>query len=109
MILGQKRQSIRLETFIDGAFHIPGGVDGLIMLKNINTEGCGISVDHSIRAGSPINLEIRFPGMPVFATGRVIWIKEKEKSELYKFDAGVKLWEIAPTDHERILNSAFAI
>jgi len=83
-----------------------------------NHQGCSSAINLSkggirffaikkISIGSVLELKFFLPGenKPVFAIGKIIWLKRKEEEE--GFDAGIEFLQIDSFDRSRILAYAY--
>lgn len=104
-----KRKFLRFGAFLEGVFSAENGLDGLIMLTNFSKEGVKASLNRKLSPGTIIKLEIQFPGsiVPLFAKGKIIWIKKGNLDWTYGYDVGLKWQEIVPEDRRRILDFAY--
>ncbi|MBU1043217.1 MAG: PilZ domain-containing protein [Candidatus Omnitrophica bacterium] len=102
-----KRKEPRLFTLIDGAFKLNNNRQGCLLFTNINHVGCGVSLTRTVSPGTRISFNIRFPGTPVQAKGKVIWSKKRSIKALYNVDAGIELEEINSLDKQRIMATSY--
>ncbi len=98
----ERRKFIRLDATIDVKYKILKiGKKGEAVSKNISGEGIRLSIGEEIPPASILLLEMKIPVYPesIIAKGIVIWSK---KSEIKKFEIGVKFIKINPIIKTRI-------
>ncbi|MBU0633546.1 MAG: PilZ domain-containing protein [Candidatus Omnitrophica bacterium] len=104
-----KRRYARLGAFLEGAFETENGLHGLVMLTNFSREGFRAYLNRRIDAGCLIKLEIWLPGsiVPVFISGKVIWLKKSAYDWTYHFEAGLKNEEMDVDDRHRMMEYVY--
>jgi hypothetical protein len=91
-----KRRYSRLDSVINGTFlSREDNAYGDIMLTNLSRDGFKASLSKPLVPGRIIQFQVRYPEqtMPVFTTGKVMWLKPKNQDATYGFDAGIHLVE----------------
>jgi len=91
-----KRRYSRLDSVINGSFiSREDNVCGDIVMTNFSQDGFKAALSRPIVPGRIINFQMRYEDhpMPVFATGKVMWVKEKNQDLTFCFDAGIHLLE----------------
>ena len=91
-----KRRYSRLDSVINGTFiSRQDNAYGDIMMTNFSCNGFKACLSKPIVCGRIIQFQMRYDNqiMPVFATGKVIWVTAKNQDLTYDFDAGIHLLE----------------
>ncbi len=91
-----KRRHSRLDSVINGTFICrQDNACGDIVMTNFSQGGFQAALSRPIVPGRIINFQMRYDqhAMPVFATGKVVWVREKNQNLTYGFDAGIHLLE----------------
>ncbi|MBU1044900.1 MAG: PilZ domain-containing protein [Candidatus Omnitrophica bacterium] len=91
-----KRRYSRLDSVINGTFlSREDNAVGDMMLTNFSRDGFKAALSRPIVPGRIIQFQMRYPNqtMPIFATGKVMWVKSKNQDLTYGFDAGIHLIE----------------
>lgn len=91
-----KRLYSRLDSVINGTFlSREDNSCGDVIMTNFSRDGFKASLSKPIVPGRTIQFQMRYNNhtMPVFTTGKVMWIKAKDRDLTYSFDAGIHLIE----------------
>ncbi|MFH1061595.1 MAG: PilZ domain-containing protein [Candidatus Omnitrophota bacterium] len=91
-----KRRYSRLDSVINGTFlSREDNAYGDIMMTNFSRDGFKASLSKPIVPGRIIQFQMRYDNhtMPIFATGKVMWVRAKNQDLTYDFDAGIHLLE----------------
>lgn len=108
--MGERRKFLRFEVPVDIKYMVPErAVEGISRGKNFSREGIGLYLKEEIPRQTLVELEIDLPGeiVPIFATGRVVWIREADERRDFDFIAGVELAKISSFDKSRILEYVY--
>lgn len=106
----ERRKFKRFDTYINVEFRSQAekANEGVGLSKDLSREGMKVSTDHSLAAGSLVDLEIHLPDevRPIRTTGKVMWAKPN-KSEEGGYEVGVCFLLIDPVDKFRALDYAY--
>ncbi len=104
-MLMEKRGTARLDKVIDGAFYSASdGTAGDMIVTNVSRSGFRAALSRTVVPGDKIRCALRSlrRAMPVFTTGKVVWVREKNKPVTFGYDAGVELMETDSLDKQKI-------
>ena len=75
-----------------------------IVGRNISEGGVCFTVYERLTKWTKLDMQIHVPfdSMPIFAKGKVVWIKKLGEEHSKTFDAGVIFTEIEPKEHKRL-------
>lgn len=105
-----KRKYTRADTVVNGAFFSKDdNVFGEVMMTNFSRDGFKASFNRPVASGRTLQFGILYPDniMPVFTTGKVVWVYAKRKDTTYCFDAGVKLQEVDSLKKQKVAEFDF--
>jgi c-di-GMP-binding flagellar brake protein YcgR len=106
----ERRKFKRFDAFMNVHYRAQEtkGGDGSGLSKDLSREGLKINTNHSLPAGSLLDLEIHVPDdtRPVRTTGKVLWTRPGNGEE-NGFDHGVSFLMIDPVDKFRVLDYAY--
>lgn len=108
--MAEKRKFLRFGTFLDGAFTAATENNkGLLMVTDASREGLKAAINRRLPEGTEIEIELYFPGsiVPIFASGRVIWLRKAKNGWTYAFECGIHLLKIDAMDRQRVLDYAY--
>lgn len=91
-----KRRYSRLDSVINGTFlSREDNSYGDIMMTNFSRDGFKASLSKPIVPGRIVQFQMRYDNqaMPIFATGKVMWVSAKNQDLTYGFDVGIHLLE----------------
>ncbi|MBU1087801.1 MAG: PilZ domain-containing protein [Candidatus Omnitrophica bacterium] len=91
-----KRRYSRLDSVINGTFlSREDNACGDMLMTNFSRDGFKAALNRPIVPGRIIQFQMRYLNytMPIFATGKVMWVKAKNQDLTYGFDAGIQLIE----------------
>lgn len=106
----ERRKFLRFEAPVDIRYSLSEkAVEGISRGRNFSREGIGLYLKEKIHRGTVVELEIELPDeiVPIFATGKVVWVKEAEEQRKGDFIVGVELIKISSFDKSRILEYAY--
>lgn len=106
----ERRKFLRFEVPVDIKYRFPEkAVEGISKGKNFGREGIGLYLKEEIPRQTMVELEIGLPDeiVPIFAAGRVVWVKEADEQQDFDFIAGVELTRISSFDKSRILEYVY--
>tara|TARA_Y100000031_G_scaffold86897_1_gene95563 strand:+ start:334 stop:696 length:363 start_codon:yes stop_codon:yes gene_type:complete len=78
-------------------------IEDQIVGKDISESGASFIVYDRLTGGTKLDLEIQIPfdSMPIFAKGKVVWIKKVGQLHEKAFEVGVIFTKIDPRDEKR--------
>ena len=107
----ERRQFVRLDTRLDLTYtEVTGAAKHQTVSKNIGGGGVCLFLEKELPVGTRLQVSIKIPGQeqPVNFLTEVIWCESYEvvgKTQRHRaIEAGVRIVEIAPTDHQVLLN-----
>ena len=101
--MDERRRHMRFEANLNGEFTVLNSDQrGLLTTNNFSRGGFKAVLNKRVDEGAILNCEMRFPEtiMPFFSSGKVVWIREQEKNAGSKFDAGIQLEQMDPTERQ---------
>lgn len=108
--MSEKRKFLRFGTFLDGAFTAAAvNIKGLLMVTDASREGLKAAINRCLPEDTDMEIEIYFPGsiVPIFVTGKIIWLRKSKGGWTYEFECGIRLLKIDAMDRQRILDYAY--
>ena len=107
-MIKERRKFKRFDAFMNVQYRTQDGKsgEGVGLSKDLSREGLKISTDHSLNAGSLVDLEIQLPdeNRPIHTTGKVMW---SVRGNNENYESGVCFLLIDPLDKFRILDYAY--
>lgn len=91
-----KRRYKRLDSVINGSFcSREDNISGEMIMTDSSRSGLRVALNQPVLPGRILQVELmsREKNMPLFATGKVVWLRERKKDSMYNFDAGIQLLE----------------
>lgn len=88
----ENRQSNRSASVFNGAFFVKNGGTGPLIITDFSRSGIRALLKNKLSVGTKIRFEIMplVSFMPIFATGKIMWIKTRNGNMTYRFEAGIK-------------------
>ncbi len=112
MSADDKRNFLRLDAFLDGAFKVcSDGRQGIFRTGNVSRSGFKVMLNRYVETGNRLEMEVRRPGsiVPTFMTGKVVWIKDIQPDLPPGFEAGIEMEKIDPLERQIIMDYCFNI
>ncbi|MBI4846272.1 MAG: PilZ domain-containing protein [Candidatus Omnitrophica bacterium] len=106
----ERRKYMRFGTAIDGEFNTQeAGISGIFLAENFSRGGFKAALNRKVEKNSLLDWQINFPGtvMPIFATGKVVWVKERVHDSPDNFHAGVQLENVDTVEFKHLLDYCY--
>ncbi len=106
----EKRKFMRFDAPINIEYNFSGKkIKKLAISKNISRKGINIFLAEKLNPGIKLELQLSIPDeiIPIFAIGRLIWIKKIDNQSKNRFSAGIAIEKMAPFDLNTALQYAY--
>ncbi len=105
-----RRKHMRFDANISGEFHVRNSqTKGLLVTDNFSRGGFKATLNQKVELGVTLDCEMTFPEtiMPFFSSGKVVWVKDYTQDNSSKFDAGIELESIDPTERQFLIDYCY--
>ena len=109
-MVSDRRKHMRFETDINGEFQVrETDIKGLLSADNFSRAGFRATVNTKVDLGQVLECEMTFPDtiMPVFSSGRIVWVKENSLSNNVSYDVGVLLEQMDPIEKQCLIDYCY--
>lgn len=106
----EKRKFMRFDAPINIEYNFSRKkIKKLAISKDISRKGINIFLAEKLNPGIKLELQLSIPDeiIPIFAIGRLIWIKKINNQSKNRFSAGLVIEKIAPFDLNTALRYAY--
>ena len=109
-MVDDRRKHMRFDASIIGEFHVRNSqTKGLLTTDNFSRGGFKATLNQKVEQGVTLDCEMTFPEtiMPFFSSGKVVWIRDCAQGDSSKFDAGIQLESMDPTERQFLIDYCF--
>ncbi len=109
-MVDDKRKHMRFGASISGEFHVRNSqTKGLLTTDNFSRGGFKATLNQKVEEGVTLDCEMTFPEtiMPFFSSGKVVWVRDCAQENSSKFDAGIQLESMDPTERQFLIDYCY--
>ena len=109
-MMDERRKHMRFGTSLSGEFHVRNSqTKGLLTTDNFSRGGFKATLNQKVEQGVTLDCEMTFPEtiMPFFSSGKVVWISDCDQNNSSKFDAGIQLESMDPTERQFLVDYCY--
>ncbi|MCK4994730.1 MAG: PilZ domain-containing protein [Candidatus Omnitrophica bacterium] len=109
-MVDERRKYMRFGASISGEFQVRNTqTKGLLIADNFSRGGFKAILNHKIEQGATLDCEMTFPEtiMPFFSAGKVVWVKDCDEDRSSKFDVGIELESMDPTERQFLVDYCY--
>lgn len=106
----ERRRHMRFNADIDGEFRVRGtDISGILMTDNFSKSGFKAVLNRGVNIDTILDCEMVFPQtiMPFFASGRIVWVKQRTPMLDSQFDVGVQLEEMDTVEKQFLIDYCY--